>query len=184
MIRRLLFQFRGYYLGQNTWMPLRTVLRRPHGVLHIGSGCRLSCRFDFDRPEAEIVVGDRVFIGRSHIVAAMRVEIEDDVIISWGVTIVDNNSHALCADDRKDDVEHWAMAKKDWTKVAMAPTILKRGCWLGFNAIILKGVTIGEGAIVGAGSVVTKDVPSHCIVAGNPARVVRHLNSNKMEETE
>lgn len=181
MIRQRLFRYRGYPLGVNTWMPLWTLLRRPRGNLRIGSNSRLSCRFDFDRPEAEIIIGDRVFIGRSHLVAAFRIEIEDDVIISWGVTIVDNNSHALHADDRADDIALWAVGQKDWSKVSVAPTILKRRCWLGFNAIILKGVTIGEGAIVGAGSVVTKDVPPFCIVAGNPARVVRRITPNDKE---
>lgn len=182
MIRRLLFRICGYRLGANTWIPLRSLLRRPSGTLRIGSDSRLSCRFDFERREAEIIIGDRVFIGRSHIIAATRVEIEDDVLISWGVTIVDNNSHALSADDRADDVTQWALAQKDWSKVAIAPTILKRGCWLGFNSIILKGVTVGDGAVVGAGSVVTKDVPPHTVVVGNPARVVRHLKSNNTGE--
>jgi acetyltransferase-like isoleucine patch superfamily enzyme len=51
--------------------------------------------------------------------------------------------------------------------------------WIGANVIILKGVTIGEGAIVGAGSVVTKDVPPYTIVAGNPARIIREIPENE-----
>ena len=48
--------------------------------------------------------------------------------------------------------------------------------WIGFNSIILKGVTVGRGAVVGAGSVVTNDVPDHTVVAGNPARVIKKLD--------
>lgn len=52
---------------------------------------------------------------------------------------------------------------------------IKRGAWLGANVILLSGVTIGENSVVGAGSVVTKDVPPRCIVGGNPARIIRNL---------
>ena len=173
MIKRIVQHARGYHPGPNTRLSWRTLLNRPRGQLKIGADGLISCRFSFDRPEARIIVGDRGFIGRSHIVAATRVEIEDDVIISWGVTIVDHNSHALAASDRADDVALWMQGEKDWSKVRMAPTLLKRRCWIGFNAIILKGVTVGEGAIVGAGSLVTRDVPAHSIVAGNPARIIR-----------
>lgn len=55
------------------------------------------------------------------------------------------------------------------------PIIIGDDAWIGFNAIILKGVTIGEGAVVGAGAVVTKDVPPYTVVAGNPAGVVKKL---------
>jgi|APEBP8051072661_1049379.scaffolds.fasta_scaffold04741_2 galactoside O-acetyltransferase len=173
MIRKLLSRLRGFRPGNNTRLSWRTLLHRPGGELAIGSDGLIFCRFCFDRPEARIIIGNRCFIGRSHIIAATHVEIENDVIISWGVTIVDHNSHALAAEDRADDVALWAVGKKDWSKVKTAPTVLKTGCWVGFNAIILKGVTIGEGAVVGAGSVVTRDVPAHSVVAGNPARVIR-----------
>jgi galactoside O-acetyltransferase len=109
-------------------------------------------------------------------VIARKIELGDDVVISWGVTIVDHNSHALTWADRRDDVLDWARGRKDWSNVLIAPVRIRDKVWIGFNAIILKGVTIGEGAIVAAGSVVTKDVPPYCIVAGNPARVVRVLS--------
>lgn len=175
MIKRILQRLRGFQPGPNTRLSWRTLLHRPRGRLSIGSDGLIGCRFSFDRPEASISVGDRCFIGRSHLVAATRIEIQDDVIISWGVTIVDHNSHALAEEDRSEDVELWARGDKDWTNVTKAPTILERRCWVGFNAIILKGVTVGEGAVVGAGAVVTRDVPPYAVVAGNPARIVRQL---------
>ncbi|MGC8751800.1 DapH/DapD/GlmU-related protein, partial [Hydrotalea sp.] len=65
-------------------------------------------------------------------------------------------------------------AYKNWEKVKSSPIKIADKAWIGFNVIILKGVTIGEGAIVGAGSVVTKDVPPYAVVAGNPAKIIKY----------
>lgn len=59
--------------------------------------------------------------------------------------------------------------------VASRQVVLRRGCWIGANVTILPGVTIGENAVVGAGSIVTRDVPPRTVVAGNPARVIREI---------
>ena len=68
---------------------------------------------------------------------------------------------------------------KDWSNVKSAPIHIKDGAWIGFGSAILKGVTIGKGAIVGSKSVVTRDVPDNAIVAGNPARIVGYTNEQK-----
>lgn len=135
----------------------------------------LTCRFSFDRPNARIAIGDRVHIGKSHLVAAESIVIEDDVLISWGVTINDHNSHSLSVNERIRDVTDWHNHTKDWRNVVIRPIVVKRRSWIGFGATVLKGVTIGEGAVVGACSVVTKDVPRYSVVAGNPAVVIRML---------
>jgi galactoside O-acetyltransferase len=72
-------------------------------------------------------------------------------------------------------VRDWARGRKEWDHIAHAPVAISNRAWIGFNVSILKGVTIGEGAVVGACSVVTRDVPPYSLVAGNPARVVRTL---------
>jgi acetyltransferase-like isoleucine patch superfamily enzyme len=128
----------------------------------------------FDMDNATIAIGKRVFMNGS-LIAAQSIEIGDDVLISWGVTIVDHNSHAISFSGRSQDVINWRLGKKDWTNVKIASIKISNKVWIGFNSIILKGVTIGEGAIVGAGSVVTKNVPAWTIVAGNPARVIREI---------
>ena len=69
----------------------------------------------------------------------------------------------------------WHEGRKDWTHVAHAAVTIKDKAWIGFNVSILKGVTIGEGAVVGAGSVVTRDVAPYSVVAGNPVRLIRML---------
>jgi acetyltransferase-like isoleucine patch superfamily enzyme len=67
---------------------------------------------------------------------------------------------------------------KEITNVDSAPIIIEDHVWISFNSIILKGVTIGKGAIIAAGSVVTKDVAPFTLVAGNPAKLIKHLQEN------
>jgi len=148
---------------------------RQKGV-RIGSESIVSCKFSLDRPASTISIGDRCFIGRSRIVSAKSVIIEDDVIISWGVTIVDHNSHAIDSIERREDVVNWSQGKKDWNQVDIFPVVVQKRSWIGFNAIVLKGVTIGEGSVVGAGAVVTRDVQPNTIVVGNPARIIKSID--------
>jgi len=86
--------------------------------------------------------------------------IEDDVQIGPGVTIVTIN-HNLDPDKREERIPE--------------PVIIRKNVWIGANATILPGVTVGENAVVGAGSVVTHDVPPNTVVAGNPAKVIRQI---------
>jgi acetyltransferase-like isoleucine patch superfamily enzyme len=154
--------------------------------LRLKPGCRLKIdeqsqiegTIICDRENTSMAIGKRVFMNGTLIVSE-AIEIGNDVMISWGVTIVDHNSHAIAFSQRAEDVVNWRAGKKDWTHVKIAPVKIGDRVWIGFNAIILKGVTIGEGAIVGAGAVVTKDVPAWTIVAGNPARIIRELAENE-----
>jgi acetyltransferase-like isoleucine patch superfamily enzyme len=149
-------------------------------------GCRIEIDRDsmitgslvFDREDAMISIGQRVFINGS-IIAAAKIEIGDDVMISWGVTIVDHNSHSISFSHRANDVTNWRKGQKDWTHVKVAPVKIGDKVWIGVNALILKGVTIGEGAVVGAGAVVTKDVPAWTIVGGNPAQIIREIGADE-----
>jgi acetyltransferase-like isoleucine patch superfamily enzyme len=128
----------------------------------------------FERERVFIKIGKRTFMNGT-IIAAQEVTIGNDVLISWGVTIVDHNSHSIAFSERARDVQDWRLGKKDWSNVKIAPVSISDKTWIGFNAIILKGVSIGEGAIIGAGSVVTKDVPAWTVAAGNPARIIRGI---------
>lgn len=130
----------------------------------------------FEKDNAEVKIGSRVFVGgNSQIIASRKIEIGDDVLIAWGVTIIDHSSHSISFSKRKKDLAAVATGKKDWSVVKIAPVKICDKAWIGFNAIILTGCTIGEGAVVGAGSVVTKDVSAWTIVAGNPARKIREI---------
>jgi acetyltransferase-like isoleucine patch superfamily enzyme len=158
----------------------------------VGTESVLQCGIVLERGTGQVIIGDRTFIGASQIICAHRVEIGSDILIAWGCTIVDHNSHSLRWQDRADDIRLWragmstnktaAADLKNWDVVPMAPVIIRDKAWIGFGTIILKGVTIGEGAVVGAGSVVTKDVPPWTIVAGSPARVIRELTQDERDQ--
>lgn len=145
------------------------------GSLRIGDDCIVHARIDLEGPAGLVTIGNRTYVGASHIVCRKSVEIGDDVIVSWGVTIVDHDSHSLDAHQRQEDVVLWSKGQKSWEGVGIKPVRICNRVWIGFDAAILKGVTIGEGSVVGAKSVVTRDVPPYCLVAGNPARIVRKL---------
>ena len=92
--------------------------------------------------------------------------IEDGVFVGHGVTFInDTYPRASTADGPLQTEADWKVER----------TLVKKGASIGSGATILANVTIGEDAIVGAGSVVTKDVPAHAIVAGNPAKILRYL---------
>lgn len=165
----------GIRAGSGSAFSLNAARTARKGNFSTGERSILSCHFSFDRPSAKIQIGDRVHIGKSHLVAADSIVIEDDVLISWNVTINDHNSHSINWAERLDDVTDWHIGTKDWSNVAVRPVVIKKRSWIGFNSTILKGVTVGEGAIVGACSVVTKDVPPYSVAAGNPAVVIRWL---------
>jgi len=114
--------------------------------------------------EPRIVIGNRVTATASLTLGAHEaIIIEDDVMFAANVNLTDGFHGFVNADE----------PYKYQPIFRIAPIAIKRGCWIGQNVVILPGVTIGEGAIIGAGSVVTRDVPANTIVAGNPARVIR-----------
>ncbi|MBI1794936.1 MAG: N-acetyltransferase [Chloroflexi bacterium] len=112
-------------------------------------------------------IGKRVKVS-SHTFICEGVTIEDDVFIGHGVMFINDKY------PRSTTSAGQLQTEADWT---CTPTLIKRGASIGSNATILCGVTVGERAIIGAGSVVTHDVPSGGVVAGNPARILRKLES-------
>ena len=155
------------------------------GRVRIGSGSIVRCRIDFDSPRGEVRIGDRCYLGASHIVCHTGITIGDDVIVSWGVTIVDHDSHSIDWDARKHDVADWMRGEKRWEAIKVKPVHIGNRVWIGFGASILKGVVVGDGAVIAAKAVVTRDVLPNVVVAGNPARTVRQIVSgieNKIDQ--
>jgi len=156
--------------------------------VRIGSQTVLGCQVVLERGTGIVEIGDHTFIGNgTRLISAEHIAVGSHVLIAWGCTIVDHDSHSLDWSERSQDVTRWrealagpsglmaAARSKDWSVVPMAEVRIKDMAWIGFNVIILKGVTIGEGAVIGAGSVVTKNVPDWTLAAGNPARMIKEL---------
>jgi acetyltransferase-like isoleucine patch superfamily enzyme len=173
--RRKLLSYAGVGIHPTAKVNFRRVHYRPGSSLMIGEGSIIEGSLICERDGACIMIGRNTFIGTSLLASASRIEIGDDVLISWGCNIVDHNSHAIGWARRKQDVKDWYHDKKNWTPVEIKPIKIGNKSWIGLNVIILKGVEIGKGAVVAAGSVVVKNVKAWTIVAGNPTSVIREI---------
>lgn len=175
MAKRRLIRNADCNLASSARINFRGIHDRPPSQLSIGERSIFNGQIVSDREGSVIVIGRDTFIGDSLLICAQRIDIGNDVLISWGCTIVDHHSHAVTWPERSRDVSEWYAGRKDWRHVRIAPIKIQDRAWVGFNSIILAGVTIGEGAVVGCASVVTKDVEPYTIVAGNPARLIRSV---------
>lgn len=145
------------------------------GQIHIGNNVRLSGKsaiaFSNQLGDAPLLeIGDGTFIGHDcglHV--ARHVKIGRNTLIAKGVSVYDFDGHSYDPQERRDDE---LIQSTNARQVTIGDDV-----WVGTKAIILKGVTIGDGAIVAAGSVVTRDVPAGVVVAGNPAKEIKRTPS-------
>jgi acetyltransferase-like isoleucine patch superfamily enzyme len=121
------------------------------------------------RAGAKIILRKDCGLSGATICAASKIEIGEYVGIGANTAIYDTDFHAIDPYERKFD---------NFNKTKSAPIIINDFAWIGGNSIVLKGVTIGRGAIIGAGSVVTKNIPELTIYAGNPAKYIKSININ------
>jgi acetyltransferase-like isoleucine patch superfamily enzyme len=178
---RLMFWLKGVRWGGG-WRILGMPLIQRHrgSVIKLGDGLVLrSWRTSNPlTPNHAVVLATRaraavIKVGRDcgftgvTIVATERVEIGDRVLLGANVTIVDTDFHPLSWQERQLNVNNGKHS----------PVVIESDVFIGMNAVILKGVRIGRGSVVGAGSVVTKDVPASTIVAGNPAQILRYFDN-------
>jgi acetyltransferase-like isoleucine patch superfamily enzyme len=107
----------------------------------------------------------------SHSFVCEGVTIEDDVFIGHGVMFINDSYPRATANGQLQTEADWSVER----------TLIKKGASIGSGATILANVTVGENALIGAGSVVTKDVPANAVVAGNPARIFRYIDSKESQ---
>lgn len=165
LVRRIGWSLLGARFGRGTSVP-PLLITWPHQV-SVGAHCILEpdIYFKYDgtwQPGRSIVIADRVFIGRGcEFNIRNRIQIGSESLIASGCKFIDHD-HAMT-------LEQGPMNRQPCPD---APILLEDDVWLGVNVVVLKGVTIGMGAVVGAGAIVTKSIPAYEIWAGVPARKV------------
>ena len=149
-------------------------------------GCMFGC---IQAQGGSVQIGNDFYIGsHTHIQALESIRIGNSVIISSDVMIVDNNNHPtdpLLRLEMSQCEDYMTDEKWEWKYSDSKPIVIEDNTWIGRNSMIMKGCTIGVGSIVAAGAVVTHDVPPYCVVAGNPAKVVKkveHIESGDVIE--
>lgn len=160
------------YLGDNIWLgpgSLLIALTRYPGAAMQNPERPVAMPQRF---ESKIVLGHRVTAtGELQIAAHSEVIVEDDVLFATNVNLTDGLHGYHNADE---PFKYQPIFK-------IAPIVIRRGCWIGQNVVVMPGVTIGEQTIVGANSVVTENLPAQCIAVGNPARVIRRWDATMRE---
>ena len=147
-----------------------------------GSSTYLGTMFDVG-PQGRVTLGECALIHGARIICDSEVTIGDYALISWNVVLMDTYRVPFESAVRRRELE---LVRTREPRIASAsvearPIIIERNVWIGFDTCVLPGVTIGEGSIVGARSVVTASVPPFSIVGGNPARMIRALTTEERE---
>jgi acetyltransferase-like isoleucine patch superfamily enzyme len=156
----------------------------PAGV-RIGRGAStyLGTMFDVG-PRGRVTLGDFALVHGARIICDREVTIGASALISWNVVVMDCARWPLEPRARRRALERAAACRPGWipAETPARPVAIGPNVWIGFECCILPGVTIGEGAVVGARSVVAEDVEPYTLVAGNPARRVRRLEEGAADD--
>jgi acetyltransferase-like isoleucine patch superfamily enzyme len=148
-----------------------------------GASTYLGTMFDVG-PAGRVELGNYALVHGARIICDAEVIIGDYALISWNVVFMDSYRLPLDARERRKELERVPAhpLRVAEGSVPAQPIRVDRNVWIGFDACVLPGVTIGEGSIVGAKSVVTHSVPPYTVVAGNPARAIRQLDAGKRRD--
>jgi acetyltransferase-like isoleucine patch superfamily enzyme len=153
--------------------------QKPVGVdIGPGASTYLGTMFDVG-PEGSVRLGNYTLVHGARIICDARIEIGDYSLLSWNVVLMDSYRLPFDPAARRSELEavHGRIRPYVESHVPARPITIGPNVWIGFDACILPGVTIGEGSIVGARSVVVEDIPPYTIVAGNPARIIRRIET-------
>lgn len=168
-------------LGNGTFLTGELAFKRFHSIepdaLTIGNGCTMDdAHFDLGQ-NGRLFVGDYCYFTYTVLLCELEIRIGNYVVIGWNTTIADTDFHPIAPAERIAD----ALACSPLGKGRARPAVLKRpvviedDVWIGPNATILKGVRIGTGSWIEAGSVVTRDVPPRSRIMGNPAQIIGEM---------
>lgn len=145
-----------------------------------GASTYLGTMFDVG-PRGRVTLGDYALVHGARIICDSEISIGDYALISWNVVLMDTYRVPMNAAERRKELElvPTRTPRMACADVPAKPIRIERNVWIGFDACVLPGVTIGEGSVVGARSVVTQSVPPFTVVAGNPARIIRQLEPDE-----
>jgi acetyltransferase-like isoleucine patch superfamily enzyme len=133
----------------------------------------------------EINVGKFVVLQCTRIISNLSVTIKDHCMFSWGSVITDTwvTDKTMSPAIRREMLKKLSSSPNRHLEfLDPKPVVIEENAWVGFDAIILPGVTIGRGAVIGSKSVVSEDVPPYAVVVGNPARIIKYLEPTDTEE--
>jgi acetyltransferase-like isoleucine patch superfamily enzyme len=153
-------------------------------AVRIGRGASVYLGVMFDvGPRGRVRVGDFTLMNGSRLICDAEVSIGDYCLISWNTVLMDTWRLPLDPAARRAELEQVSarQPRRAAADVPARPIRIGRNVWIGFDSCVLPGVTIGEGSIVGARSVVTEDVPPFTVVVGNPARCIRQLSPEESQ---
>lgn len=150
-------------------------------IIGQGASTYLGTMFDVG-PQGRVVLGEYALVHGARLICDAEITIEEYALISWNVVLMDSYRVPFDPDARRALTRRVPDAdpRRFDGSVSGQPVRIGRAAWIGFDCCVLPGVTVGEGAIVGARSVVTADVQPFTIVAGNPARLVRRLTDEEI----
>jgi acetyltransferase-like isoleucine patch superfamily enzyme len=155
--------------------------KRQRGVaIAAGATVYLGTMFDLG-PRAQVAIGKYALINGAWIISDAGVEIGDYALISWNVVLMDTYRIPTDTMGRRGELKELAFRERRRldAPVASKKIRIESNVWIGFDCCVLPGVTIGEGSIIGARSVVADNVPPYSIYAGNPARLIRRIEKEK-----
>jgi acetyltransferase-like isoleucine patch superfamily enzyme len=170
-----MFRYRCERVGRGLYIELNMPLILGYGTVRVGDYCRISGNVNFVvsykvNPNPTIEIGNDVYIGyRSVFSCAEKITVGSRVLMAEGVHIYDNNNHPLDPAARA--------TNQPVEPSGIGPVVIEDDVWLGSDCAVLRGVTIGRGSVVATHAVVTRDVPPMTVVAGNPAREVKKIES-------
>lgn len=144
-----------------------------------GASTYLGTMFDVG-PSGRVVLGEFALVHGARIICDQEISIGDYALISWNVVLMDTPRLSLDPLERRRELEAASLREPRRyleNQCQPRPIRIERNVWIGFDSCVLPGVTIGEGSIIGARSVVTENIPPFSIAAGNPARIIRKIDN-------